>query len=143
MQYQNYQLYRTNPRLSGQIKWNLILEPNKRDLMVNGFYLTPISKNIPFLVQDKNLLNYKHEENVKNMFHSISNSFYDSTSKIFIDNSLSTMSNIFEKDYDDEYEMGCRRASYQMYNKQFEFFCPVWLETIDGDLNFQFEIWIS
>lgn len=143
MQYQNYQLYRTNPRLSGQIKWNLILEPNKRDLMVNGFYLTPISKNIPFLVQDKNLLNYKHEENVKNMFHSISNSFYDSTSKIFIDNSLSTMSNIFEKDYDDEYEMGCRRASYQMYNKQFEFFCPVWLETIDGDLNFQFEIYPS
>ena len=43
---------------------------------------------------------------------------------------------------DTTYETGCRRMSYQFYNKQFNFFCPLWLEKIDdiGKLSFEIQI---
>ena len=67
----SYQLYRTNHRLSGQIKWDLTLESANIDnefdgLYINNFNLTPISNRISFdRYQDKTQLNYTHAWNIK------------------------------------------------------------------------------
>ena len=44
----NFQLYRTNLLLGGQMKWDLVVGNTNSELFVSDFHLTPISNNIPF-----------------------------------------------------------------------------------------------
>lgn len=139
----NYQLYRTNVLLGGQMKYDLIVGLHDQNLIVEDFQISPISKNINYDKFDSNLLNYTHLENIKSFYKSISPEFYNT----HISPSLSSQYPIITEDediktYDDTYEMGCRRGMFQLYGKQFEFFCPLWLENVkEGDnINFQFEI---
>jgi hypothetical protein len=143
MNMNNYQLYHTNILLGGQMKWDLILDLSNNDLVVSDFHLTPISNNVPYNKYSKDqLLNYKHEENVSRFYKKISGHFY----KEMIDSKLSSEwpiikdSDKFQDTHDSQYEMGCNRALYKVYGKQFEFLCPVWLEHLDGDLSFEISI---
>ena len=137
----NYQLYRTNVLLGGQMKYDIIVGSNGQDLVVNDFHITPISNNIPYnKYVEEDLLNYKHSENINKFYKKISDVFYNT----FEDSQLTKPYPILSDSgstHNDEYEMGCRRLKYKLYGKQFEFFCPVWLEKVDGDINFQFEIY--
>ena len=143
MNMNNYQLYHTNILLGGQMKWDLILDLSNNDLVVSDFHLTPISNNVPYNKYSKDqLLNYKHEENVSRFYKKISGHFY----KEMVDSKLSSEwpiikdSDKFQDTHDGQYEMGCNRALYKVYEKQFEFLCPVWLEHLDGDLSFEISI---
>ena len=40
---ENFQLYRTNLSLSGQLKWDLVIENANNHLYINKFNLTPLS----------------------------------------------------------------------------------------------------
>ena len=77
----NYQLYRTNINLGGQMKWDIILNNIQGDttnsLYVSDFHLSPISINLPYnRYAEESLLNYSHLENIKHYFKSIEGSFY-------------------------------------------------------------------
>lgn len=141
----NYQLYRTNVLLGGQMKYDLILNPVGENLAITDFHISPISDAVPFnKYVDDNLLKYNHLDNIEKYYKSIRSSFFND----YIDPRL-TSNNIIIKDYwgdnelyDNTYEMGCRRMTYQLYKKQFNFLCPIWLEKLEvGEyIIFQIEV---
>ena len=138
----NYQLYRSNVLLGGQMKWDIILGENGGVLEVQDFHLSPISRRIPYnKLAHEDLVRYTHEENVRDYYSKISRDFYEEYGNPKMQ-SPNPLNEICSKPYDDTFEMGCRRLQYQVYGKQFEFFCPIWLEQISENqcLNFEFEI---
>lgn len=138
--YTNYQLYRTNIGLGGQLKWDIILSGNGRNIHISEFHLSPISHNTPFVYnQNDNLLNNSHTDNVKNFFSITSSYFY----KENLDSHFTSLNpNITgENQYSNIYDMGCKRSKhFNLYNKQFEFLCPLWIEHIADNLSFVFTI---
>lgn len=135
----NYQLYRTNVALGGQLKWDLILSGNGKSVYVSEFHISPISKNISFVYnQNDNLLNNSHTDNVKN-FYAKTSEFY----KEMLDSKFSNTYPVMINDnlYSNIYDMGCRRSkSFCIYNKQFEYLCPLWIEHLNGDLSFNITV---
>lgn len=137
----NFQLYRTNLYLGGQMKWDIIIDSANASLYVSDFHLSPISKNVSYTHRsDENLVNNKHQDNVKNFYNQIRSSFYSEA----LDSEFNHNWPIISKPgevidcYSNTYDMGCRRMkSYKLYNKQFEFLCPVWIEHITDDLKFE------
>lgn len=142
----NYQLYRSNVLLGGQMKYDVVLDSKEGKLCISDFHITPISNKCPYNKNKKDtLLNYPHQENIVSFYKNIKSSFY----KDFADKTLTNLYPIPGKSSDSllntetTYEMGCRRAKYyQLYGKQFEFFCPVWLEHLKENdiLKFKFEL---
>lgn len=131
---ENYQLYRTNVKLGGQMKMDLILTSSSSDLFISDYHITPISKNIPFRkFTNENLLNYDHRRNISVFYNQIKKYFYDecldkkflSPWPIIVDNEENV-----KDSHDNTYEMGCRRMNQKLYGKQFEFLCPIWIEHI-------------
>ena len=65
----NYQLYRTNILLGGQMKYDLVADLVDGDVIINDIHITPISDNLPYnKLSDENLLNYDNQENIKNFY---------------------------------------------------------------------------
>ena len=126
----NYQLYHTDVMLGGQMKYDLVVGRNNGRLEVQGFHITPISKNIYYLDQvDEYLLNNNHQDNIITFYGKILDKFY---------RPCVNPQDILVQDF----QMGCRRSeSYKLYGKQFEFFCPVWIENIPDKLVFQVELY--
>ena len=141
----NYQLYHTNVWLGGQMKYDLILDSAGQDLVISDFHLSPISESIVYnkYVKD-NLLHNSHQDNIRNFYKKISGQFFNNIGKPELSGLQPIISNETSLDtHDDTYEMGCRRSSYNLYKKQFEFLVPLWLEYIPQDsfLNFQFDVY--
>lgn len=143
----NYQLYRTNVKLGGQMKMDLILTGSSSGLFISDYHITPISKNIPFRkLTSENLLNYDHRRNISVFYNQIKKYFYDEcTDKkflspwpIIVDNEENV-----KNSHDNTYEMGCRRMNQKLYGKQFEFLCPIWIEHIKRSENEYLGIKIS
>lgn len=145
----NYQLYRTNVLLGGQMKYDIVLESAGQDLVASDFHITPISSSVPYnkLVKE-NLLKYTHQDNISAFYKKISGHFFN----VYGDSKLQGDYPIIVKPdqeknlidtHDSTYEMGCRRMPYQLYKKQFEFFVPLWLEHIPANkcLNFEFRVY--
>ena len=129
---ENFQLYSTNILLGGNMKYDLILDSNGS---VSDFHITPISDKLPYnKYSDDDLMNFPHYENVRKYYEEIQGQFY----KEYIDPQLSHDWPIDDelKAYDDTFIMGCKRAQYNIYKKQFEFFCPLWLEKINDSIEF-------
>ena len=139
----NYQLYRTNVLLGGQMKYDLLLESNSKGdkTIIDSFHISPISDRVPYAKSiDDNLLNYPHNENIRSFYKRTADSFYkDFTDPIL--ESHTPLSTDYEGDRcNTDFEMGCRRVSYQVYKKQFEFLVPVWIEQLDDISKLSFEI---
>lgn len=138
----NYQLYRTNVLLGGQMKYDLIVN-NKE---VTNIYISPISNNTPFTYQLNDILQYSHQENIRGFYKKISSSFY----KDFVSPMLTSVyplpNDYNGAQFDTTYEMGLKKLSpvrQQVYDKTYEFFCPIWLEKLEGieNLTFRFEVY--
>lgn len=132
----NYQLYRTNVFLGGQMKWDLTVESDGNELCVNDFHLSPVSDYIPFSRKaDEFLLKSRHLDNIKTYYKSIEGSFF----KEGLDPIVSTkeplivddMNNIHDNLVDLSPCMGLKRSHIRVTGKQLEFFCPLWLEDYD------------
>lgn len=138
---ENYQLYRTNISLGGQLKWDLILDRFNDRMVIRDFHITPISNNVPCnkYIKD-NLLNYTHQENVSRFYKSISGSFYRTYINPRLDNPHPLINTDIDP-HDSQYEMGCSRSSYKLYNEQFEFLCPMWIEKLEDVLEFEISIY--
>lgn len=132
----NYQLYRSNVALGGQLKWNISVDNGSNGLFVSDFHIVPVSERVPFnrYAQD-NLLNYSHLENIKSFYHKVESSFYQSYPNPLISSDQPLITNWkSRKDYfdlhDDTFDMGAYRARYSIYGKEIGIFCPVWLEDV-------------
>lgn len=140
----NYQLYRTNHLLSGQLKWDLIIKSDINTLCVSDFHLTPISDNAPYIYKtDEYLLNNTHQDNIKQFYHETQGNFYtECLNTEFIHNwPIICNENEIINAYSNIYDMGCRRSNkYDKYNKQFEFLCPLWIEHLTDVLSFKIEV---
>lgn len=124
-----YQLAKTSPLLTGQVKMNMIMNGST----VSELQYTPISNHISFnYANSDDVLNYSHGENIKRLYEKIPDNFFSNV--INPELSVSTLHryNVFYDDtHENTYEMGMKRCEYQRYNKQFEFFCPFWCDDIN------------
>ena len=137
----NYQLYRTNVALGGQLKWNISVDNGPDGLFVSDFHIVPISDRVPFnRYAHDNLLNYSHLENIKSFYKKIESSFYLPYSNPILTSDQpyisddSRRSNFIDL-HDDTFDMGAKRARYSIYGKEIEVFCPIWLEDVIGETN--------
>ena len=145
----NYQLYRTNVYLGGQMKWDLVIDDSVDGLYVTKFNLTPISDNAKLSYNDFNntysIYNTTHEQNIKKYYNANKNIFYDEClpSEFVASNAhrpIVTTTDTKPKLYCDTYNMGCKRSRYNKYKKQFEFFCPLWLENVREFIKFTISV---
>ena len=138
----NYQLYRTNVLLGGQMRWDLTLDSIQGRLQVSDFHLSPISKWIPYnRFIDEDLLNYSHKDNIRSFYKKIGDYFYSES----VDPKLLLRQPIIVKEgeevdtYNDIYDLGLSRLSYKLTGKSFQYFCPLWLEDFGEDDKIKFE----
>lgn len=136
----NYQLYRTNTALGGQLQWDLVISKSENMLYISEFHISPISSSIPFVNNQNNyLLNNDHLYNVKDFYSKISSYFYEDCLPVEFTDSLPLINDGIQ--YSNIYDMGCKRSSrFFSYKKQFEFLCPVWIEKLEKDISFKIDI---
>lgn len=136
----NYQLYKTNVLLSGQVQWDIIIGISNGVLYVKDFHLSPVSNYVPYnKLSDENLLNYEHRYNLKDFYKKISGYFYTTPVNHYMTNDWPLIdSNITP--YDDTYFAGCKRIEYDIYKKPFGYLCPIWLEYLPSDQFLTFDI---
>ena len=72
-----YQLVRTSPYLSGQVRWDLIVNPSRE---IGDVYIRPISDNIVYNGTGS-ALGSRHVDNVKQLYNTIEDVFFESVSK--------------------------------------------------------------
>ena len=69
-----YQLAKTSTLLTGQVKWDLVMNKDK----VTNLQIVPISEHIPYNYNAPvDVMNYSHGDNVKQLYHKIQGDFYD------------------------------------------------------------------
>lgn len=142
----NYRLYRTTPKLSGNMKWDIILDNPRAngDVFVRDFHLRPISPLIPYNVDmSTDLLTRPHQFNIAEFYKNTKGSFF----KYPIDTHLASDwpwildendlgysgENIkYIKNWDDTYLSGTQRMSYGLYETTHECLIPMWLEQCHG-----------
>lgn len=134
----NYQLYRTNAKLGGQIAWNIILGSTEGDLNVTNFCLSPYSPYASFAYnEDRDWLRYTHQENVSHLYKQIKGSFYDPCIDSRLSGHYPLLDEIPTKNTAEDY--GIMRIPYKRFNKQFSILCPVWLEEFGPESVLEFE----
>ena len=128
----NYQLYRTNILLGGQLKYDLMVHKSATNQSsISELYISPISQEIPHAdPSSANIINNSHLENIVGFYKHTSSYFYNSMPPQTLINHFPLVNELDGETCFTTYEMGCRRLNYQRYGKQFEFFCPVWIEQI-------------
>lgn len=139
----NYQLYRTNVSLGGQLKWDVILSNDQNTLFVSNFNLSPISDNCAYNALTHNLLNTNHQDNLRMYYAKNAGDFYSSNIDAnFAHNyPLLVNDNSSETIYYNVFDAGCKRTkSYSKYKKQFEFLCPLWLEHVTAPIKFKISL---
>lgn len=134
----NYQLYRTNAKLGGQVAWNIILGSVEGDLNVTNFCLSPYSPYASFAYnEDRDWLRYTHQENVSHLYKQIKGSFYDPCIDSRLSGHYPLLDEIPTKNTAEDY--GIMRIPYKRFNKQFSILCPVWLEEFGPSSKLEFE----
>lgn len=161
----NYQLMKTSTLLGGQHKFDIYLKPgDDGSVMNNKLSFSTLSPQIYFdWVDDNDILNRPHELNLKKMYDSLGDTFFENPEesmipwikdKMFIDEITTTDINKFEKpkeylniinDYDDiqdnTYRCGLRRTTGG--NKSMSFLCPLWIENSDDLQKLSFRLVIK
>lgn len=156
MEYNNYQLYRTLTKLSGNMQLDLVVERGKKyvddegnvikdetgNLYVRDAHLTPVSPYSKFVpVVDEYILNNSHLFNIKEFYKKTKSEFFNPP----IDSSLESdwpimVSNAdlynlkYIKTWDDSFWAGTRRMSAKLYGTTHCTLVPLWLEHVDGPI---------
>ena len=144
----NYQLYRTNPRLSGQLKWDLTIDAYDGELYVENMGLTPLFNSLRFVKNPKgDLLRNTHQENVRLFYERNKNIFFNANGDKKLDGPLPTIEMLGgvpdSSQFDITYNMGVRRVSHKLYRKQFAILAPVWLEKVNDAIRFRFDKYVG
>lgn len=124
-----YQLFRTSPSLSGQVRLDIIVNKDEDTQKISGdeIHIVPIRDNIDFNESNKRpALNYSHRENIKNLYREISEDFY-STEGEYTEKSW-LYDGVARKDpHSHTYMAGPKRMRYTRYGKQFSYMIPIWI----------------
>lgn len=136
-----YQLAKTSTLLSGQVKWDMVLDGNK----VTNLQFVPISEHIPFnYYSPVDVMNYSHCDNIKSLYSKISDKFYTPVvNPKLSDKHLYRSKNLYQDTHENTYEMGMKRVEYHRYSKQFSFFCPIWCDNVIEFNNLRFKICVK
>lgn len=151
-----YQLLKTTPYLSGQIRWDIPLYYHYGGKMQNNvvvdtgvhfidtpeLHIVPLDDNIPFVDSKKNpeeTFNYTHLENIKQLASQIGGSMYSSQGEWDGNYWLYNSGDILDP-YSHIFNMGARRMPFKKYNKQFSYLCPLWISEETNPELFTFEI---
>lgn len=139
----NYQLYRTLPKLGGNMQLDLVLSPNitnennKKQIYVQDFHLRPIRNRgyKPNLSED--LTTSPHQINISQFFKDTQSIFYgyktDLESSNFLVYSKKDCDNIkYLQNWDDVYWCGTQRMKTGLYGTTHETLVPVWIECSNG-----------
>jgi len=124
-----YQLAKTSPLLTGQVKMNMIMTGDT----VTDLQYTPISNYISFNYDNPDsTLYYSHLVNIKKLYNKITGNFFENTiNPEYSTSTLHRYNVLYDDTHENAYEMGMKRLAYTRYNKQFEFFCPFWCDDIN------------
>lgn len=123
------QLASTTPYLSGQFKINLDLQWSDGECSTKDASSGTLSPALEsFLTRETPFMNYSIEENMKLVYDSLGDRFFDdvpvrSPEKILF-------SEKWTDTVDHTYRSGMRRLSYSNTGKQFGLLCPVWTDDI-------------
>ena len=138
-------LLRTLPSLSGNVKLNVNLERdyniNNKDIItkVNKAFLTTAGQDKNSFVYNVNLLNSRWDYDLRGFYSFYSDKFYKSSFS-FVKTDINTIdkyNTIKQRDVD--YEFGVARLDYNIYNNQYSFFAPIYVDNI-FDIPNRFEI---
>lgn len=124
-----YQLFRTSPSLSGQVRLDIIVNKDPETQIISGedIYVVPINDNIKFNESNKrNTLRYSHLDNIKNLYREIEGDFYNTDGEYTIKSWLYDGETRVDP-YSHVYMAGPRRMRYTRYDKQFSYMIPVWI----------------
>lgn len=139
----NYQLYRTNLFLGGQMKWDIIVSNDRNTLYVSDFNISPISNNCTYNALTDVIINNNHQDNIKLYYSKNKGNFYSECIDANFSHNYPLILNADESAniYSNTFDMGCKRSKlYSKYKKQFEFLCPLWLERVDAPIKFKISI---
>ena len=139
----NFQLYKTNLLLGGQMQWDIVVDSLSSTLCVSDFQLSPISASTPFASSNDYIVKNSHQNNVKSYYSKHKGNFYNPCIDANFLHSWPIICN--PKDhadvYSSAYDMGCKRsARFNSHSKQFEFFCPVWIEHLTDVISFKISV---
>ena len=133
-------LLRTLPALSGNVKLECHISPNKsvnkkdKDTVVcrtTSASLYPISDNINKYGIKVNLLSSTYDNDIKNFYTIYSDNFYSSQYK-YNKNEIEKIDyTVQTNERDKNFEFGCQRSLYSVTGSQFEFFAPIYIDCIN------------
>lgn len=144
-----YQLAKTTPSLTGQVKVNLIADPFQNDsrITISELHVSPISDSIYYTINDDDI-NRSHNDNIKMLYKRIQGEFYKP-----ISNSVGLEGKYLyigdnDETIDTTFMMGTRRSKVNRYGKTFEYLMPLyvddWNDVVDKDgkcrLKFEFVV---
>lgn len=124
-----YQLFRTSPSLSGQVRLDIIVnkDPKTQNISGDDIHIVPINDNIDFNESNKrDTLRYSHLDNIKNLYRIIGDNFYNTDGEYTIKSWLYD-GNVRVDPYSHVYMAGPRRMRYTRYDKQFSYMIPIWI----------------
>lgn len=136
-----YQLAKTSTLLTGQVKWDLVMNKDK----VTNLQIVPISEHIPYNYNAPvDVMNYSHGDNVKQLYHKIQGDFYSAkvNPNLSVEH-LHRSKDLYQDTHENTYEMGMKRMEFHRYSKQFSFFCPFWCDNIHEFNDLRFKICIK
>jgi hypothetical protein len=141
-------LLRVLPALSGNVTIDCVLnefealEDNEFSCYARSAKLLPISSNLFKRNMHISLLNSSYEWDLYRFYRFYSNYFWKSWFA-FDTNDLPKFDKYNSNPNRDlDFEFGCKRLQYQEFNKQFSFFAPIYLESVE-DIPECFEIEIN
>lgn len=142
MAFTNYQLYRTTPKLSGNMKSDLVVYDLGGKLYIKDFHIRPLSNLIPYNIIDENILIRPHQLNIARFYSKTKGDFYTAKAdpQLLSDWPIITSKIKKEdpnriKNWDDTYWAGTQRMLYKLYGTTHELLIPVWLESLGGDIS--------
>lgn len=125
-----YQLVKTSPLITGQVKLNLIVDnlANDSRTTVDNIYVSPISDNITHDIYTTDISN-SHHTNLKILYDNIGSRIYSTETNtpllsgngIYIGNGCTV---------DTTYMSGTRRSTTHRFGKTFEYFMPMYIDDI-------------
>lgn len=138
--YCNYRLYKTLPKLSGNMKLDLVLGAGQQgNAYVRQAHLRPLT-NSPFVpVVDERLMDRPHQNNIKKFYEKTHGTFYNSEPpadlasdwyKVVSEHDKLNLK--YLKNWDDTCLAGTSRMSYKLYGTTHECLVPVWLDKCNG-----------
>jgi len=141
-------LLRTIPALSGNVKivcsltdYNIV-SSNEFDSYVRFGKLHPLSSVLSQRNIDINLLTSSYDYDLKRYYKYYSQYFFDNVFDYDKSNYVLLDKSDAQKNRNTDFEFGCKRVSYLKSDKQFAFYTPIYVESID-DLPDYFKIKIN